>query len=560
MTTFTWTGGNDVWSNAGDWSNTTGGTPPPGAGDVAYLNSVDYGPFTITVTGDVTVSSLNWNTESPTVGATIDISSGTLDVTGPGTVLNGTAAGATIELSSAGTGSLLQIGNGGAALSNTDVETSVLFANDGSSSAVVYWDSAPGSTLQTGNDQISLDNFFGSQDTLEIAGSGSLQGAAAVNSGTLSFNVGGTDYSVLLSGTYLDNFQVTSNSGTITVTNPCFLRGTRIATLRGEVAVEDLRIGDLVVTTAGTQPVKWIGTRGFVTRLLHAHNRAAALPVRIAAGALDEAIPARDLLVSPDHMLCLDDVLIPAGKLVNGITITRAEDVEVVQYFHIELPRHAVLTAEGALAESFLDTGNRNQFANVLSYAALGHDPEAPRQQPCLPVVTGGKALAAAHARLAERAIRMATTEDDDLHLLVDGTQLRPTQTEGTTLRFTVPARAAEVRIVSRSVVPAELDQASGDTRRLGICLAGLSLRDGSVTLDLAPGHAGLADGFQAAEDGRRWTDGNALLPIDLLATMPGEFVLELKLIRTGLRYPAPARTDATVRRAAVRGVERLSA
>ena len=106
--------------------------------------------------------------------------------------------------------------------------------------------------------------------------------------------------------------------------------------------MEDLRIGDLVVTaTGGALPIKWIGTRGFITRLVNEHHRAALLPIRIAAGALGEASPVRDLHVSPEHMLCLDGVLIPADKLLNGTTVTRADGFDVVQYFHIELPRRS---------------------------------------------------------------------------------------------------------------------------------------------------------------------------------------------------------------------------
>ena len=184
----------------------------------------------------------------------------------------------------------------------------------------------------------------------------------------------------------------------------CYLAGTRVRTDRGEVAVESLRVGDLVVTADGsTLPVRWIGTRDFIIRLVNPHERGTVLPIRIAAGALGEACPVRDLYVSPEHRMCLDGVLIPAEKLLNGRTITRAEHLDVVRYFHVELPRHAVIYAEGAPAESFLDTGNRNMFGNVVSYLELGYAPETLPQAACLPVVTEGTALEAIVARLAGR-------------------------------------------------------------------------------------------------------------------------------------------------------------
>ena len=38
--------------------------------------------------------------------------------------------------------------------------------------------------------------------------------------------------------------------------------------------------------------------------------------------------------------------------------------VAAVTYYHIELPQHDIVLAEGLPTESFLDTGNRDAFAN----------------------------------------------------------------------------------------------------------------------------------------------------------------------------------------------------
>ena len=143
----------------------------------------------------------------------------------------------------------------------------------------------------------------------------------SVDLGTITFGT------ALGAGTYVD---FTADSG---VTNSlslggtdiflsdvvCFAAGTHIQTPAGERDVETLAVGDLVLTSEGEErPVAWIG-RQTVSRVFGDPLR--VLPIRIEAGALGENLPARDLLVTPDHALLLGGVLIQAGALVNGTTI-----------------------------------------------------------------------------------------------------------------------------------------------------------------------------------------------------------------------------------------------
>jgi parallel beta-helix repeat protein len=150
---------------------------------------------------------------------------------------------------------------------------------------------------------------------------------------------------------------------------PCFAAGTRLATPRGPVAVENLAEGECVLTVDGeAQPIRWIGRRTVDCRRHTTPER--ILPVRITAHAFGPALPSRDLLLSPDHAVFMEGVLIPVKYLINGHTI-RQIDVATVTYYHVELLAHAAVLAEGLPAESYLDTGDRSAFANADSQMTL---------------------------------------------------------------------------------------------------------------------------------------------------------------------------------------------
>ncbi|MCB4767942.1 Hint domain-containing protein [Ancylobacter sp. Lp-2] len=206
----------------------------------------------------------------------------------------------------------------------------------------------------------------------------------------------------------------TTLSGTFTATREamivCFLEGTHVATPEGERAVETLAAGDLVRTAAGeTRPVKWIGRQTVMRTFaepLHAY------PIRIAAGALGDSLPARDLFLSPDHALLIDGVLVQASALVNGTSICRVtQPAERFTYFHIELDDHALILAEGVPAETFVDNVTRRRFDNHAEYIArfgAGDDAIAELD---LPRIKSARQLPVAiRARLAARAGTLGAT------------------------------------------------------------------------------------------------------------------------------------------------------
>ncbi len=156
---------------------------------------------------------------------------------------------------------------------------------------------------------------------------------------------------------------VNNGNGAVTLAEIiCFTAGTGIATPSGEVAVESLKTGDLVVTASGEiKSVRWLG-RSDVSSLFADPLKSA--PIRILAGALGEGMPARDLRVSPSHALFVNGILAEARALVNGTTILRERITEDFSYYHVELESHELLVAEGVAVESFVDNVDRMNFSN----------------------------------------------------------------------------------------------------------------------------------------------------------------------------------------------------
>ena len=95
----------------------------------------------------------------------------------------------------------------------------------------------------------------------------------------------------------------------------------------------------------------------------------------------------------------------------NGGSIAQIE-CDAITYYHIELPRHDVLLADGMPAESYLEAGARDAFANVDGVIQLYPDFEPPRDHYAMlweaeayaPLVVAGEQLDRARCKLADRA------------------------------------------------------------------------------------------------------------------------------------------------------------
>ncbi|WP_168193122.1 Hint domain-containing protein [Rhodophyticola sp. CCM32] len=164
---------------------------------------------------------------------------------------------------------------------------------------------------------------------------------------------------------------------------PCFTPGTRIATPKGEVAVEALQEGDKIITRDnGIQEIRWIGSRTLQRAEL---RRAPYLrPVLIQAGSLGEGLPERDMMVSPQHRMLVagdrtqlyfeeSEVLVAAKHLVNHGSVQWLDPLRAT-YIHFMFDQHEVVLADGAWTESFqpgdqtlgaMGSGTRNEILEL---------------------------------------------------------------------------------------------------------------------------------------------------------------------------------------------------
>lgn len=144
---------------------------------------------------------------------------------------------------------------------------------------------------------------------------------------------------------------------------PCFVGGTEIATDKGPAPIEDLRVGDRVLTRDnGYRRIRWIGARHFDSLALREYPD--LRPVTLERGSLGPGMPERDLTVSPQHRILLTgkmaidlggetEILAPAVDL-HAVIGTRKNDSVEVTYYHILFDAHEIVWANGCWSESFL--------------------------------------------------------------------------------------------------------------------------------------------------------------------------------------------------------------
>ena len=205
-----------------------------------------------------------------------------------------------------------------------------------------------------------------------------------------------------------------SPTGFTNTTSPpiCFLAGTPILTERGELAVEDLRAGDIVATwDGGTARVIWQGQ----SSLRWNRGSHPAKPIFIGKGALGDGIPSQDLVVSPQHHVLIGGpvieartgeprVLVPAKALTGLPGVRQMHGKQQVTYVHVLCDRHVILNSAGGPTESIypgemaiasLSAGQRRDLRAALQAEDLREDDYGPYAARRLPVKKARELVAA---------------------------------------------------------------------------------------------------------------------------------------------------------------------
>ncbi|MGV4877912.1 Hint domain-containing protein [Acetobacter indonesiensis] len=313
----------------------------------------------------------------------------------------------------------------------------------------------------------------------------------------------------------------------------CFLAGSMILTTQGVVAVEELQMGDEVLAFDWqrgedvVRPLVWVGKAHAVVRP-HLPDDEAGYPVRILKNALADGVPFKDMLITAEHCLFFEDKFIPARMLVNGSSIFYDKSILSYDYYHVETAEHSVLTADGTLTESYLDTGNRAAFRQTGKVVTLSAQPRSWENNAAAPLCVARSVVEGLFRQIRARTSKVDNARKADgkttlvhnpeLHLVTEsGAVIMPMRHEGARYSFMLPPDITAVRLVSRAARPSDvIGPFVDDRRQLGVAVSDIRLVAGrKLTLIKTHLDAQKPEGwYDAGQEDLAWTNGNALLPL----------------------------------------------
>ncbi|MGV4856966.1 membrane protein [Acetobacter indonesiensis] len=491
-------------------------------------------------------------------GSTVNVVGGTATLTGTGgSALVGALNGSTVNIEYGGTL------NTGAALASV-LEGSTVNFGTGGGTVIINGGGTLISLLASGSlNATTFNNYDPSKDTIELQNTTNPIATYTIENGGLfgldssqkvivlkdssgdivaEYAVKPAEGVVLNNATYNVN-DATNNPLKVTYSNgntyigACFLAGSMIRTTSGEVAVEDIHIGDEVIAfdwrsnTDVVRPVVWVG-KTHVNIRHGMPDDEAGWPVRILKDAIADGVPYKDMLITSEHCLFFKDRFVPVRMLVNGVSIFYDKSISSYDYYHVETEQHSVITADGMLTESYLDTGNRSSFRQEGKIATLRgavksweDDAGAPLGVERSFVEPLFRAIEWREDKVSKEQVPAVVelTNDPDLHLVTEtGAVIRPMRRTSQDYSFMLPPGTRSVHVVSRASRPSDVIGPFVDDRRyMGVAVGEVRLFCAKEQFDITSHlRTEKPQGWHAdmGWQGAAWTDGNAILSLgDLL-------------------------------------------
>lgn len=298
----------------------------------------------------------------------------------------------------------------------------------------------------------------------------------------------------------------------------CFAEGTSIQTPDGNRRVEELTVGDAVITQDGPRQITWVGRK---TLNLHGAVPDESLLVHIRPHAFGDQQPARDLWITSEHCVWVAGAMIPVRCLINDTSISYDRDRLHYTYYHFTLSEYAVIYAENLPTESYRPNASRQRFDSIEP------DASSVSLNAQLPLLHSAETLKNVWSMLAERAASLgygghaaqdAASSIREVRLKTDtGEAVTFISANGTKAKFSVPPRAKYLVVESEARRPdQEIGPFIDDRRLLGVRVGAVAVHDRGRR-NLIDRHltATNIQGWNNVEDGQsRWTNGSGIIPL----------------------------------------------
>ncbi|MDI2090939.1 Hint domain-containing protein [Commensalibacter oyaizuii] len=330
----------------------------------------------------------------------------------------------------------------------------------------------------------------------------------------------------------------------------CFNEGTLIQTIDGVKPIETLQRGDMIKTKDGARAVTWVGHK---FKRLNQFSKKEDHLVLIKKDALADNIPCRDLRVTAEHCLYVDDKLVPARMLVNGTSITYDFEMQSYTVWHVECAKHQIIFAENVPVESYLDTGNRYTFEGCENVSSV-YQADKWQSEAVAELCTDASFVEPIWKRFHQRAVDLGFSkcieknlEENDmpnLYLCLDDGQIvNPIDIQDQVYSFSLNRPTEFVSIMSYVSKPEEIFGSFVDDRRkLGVAVGSVQLisssgREVSIDYHLANNNVVGWYGLEGQGIQYRWTKGCAYLPLDLDLMTEDTYTLRIQVVSTLPKY-----------------------